>query len=95
MTLLVLMLVGTLGWLRWTATPDPGPNPGLDLRHSQVRSKVIDAARLFRYQKGTWPSSLGEMVRSGQLTPSILVTVDELGWEYELNEVQDTFTFGT
>lgn len=95
LTLLAVMLIGAMGWLRWTASPDPGPNPGESLRRAQIRSEVVTAARLYRYQKGEWPASLGEMVRSGQLMPSIMVTVDDLGWQYSLNRKQDKFTFGS
>jgi len=95
MTILAVLVIGTLGWLRWTASPAPGPNPGESLRRAQIRSEVVTAARLYRYQKGEWPASLGEMVRSGQLTPSIMVTVDDLGWQYTLNRKQDKFTFGS
>ncbi len=94
-TMLAVLVIGTLGWLRWTASPDPGPDPGETLRRDQIRSEVVTAARLYRYQKGEWPASLGEMVRSGQLTPSIMVTVDDLGWQYNLNRKQDKFTFGS
>jgi hypothetical protein len=94
-TLLAVVLIGALGWLRWTASPDAGPNPGEVLRRSQIRSEVVTAARLYRYQKGEWPATLSEMVRSGQLTPSVLITVDDLGWEYTLNRKQDKFTFGS
>jgi len=95
MTLLTVLVLGTLGWLRWTASPDAGPNPGESLRRAQIRSEVVTAARLYRYQKGEWPANLSEMVRSGQLTPSVLLTVDDLGWEYNLNRRQDKFTFGS
>jgi hypothetical protein len=95
LTILMVMVLGTLGWLRWTASPDAGPNPGESLRRAQIRSEVVTAARLYRYQKGEWPASLGEMVRSGQLMPSILITVDDLGWQYTLNRKQDKFTFGS
>ena len=95
LTILAVLVIGTLGWLRWTASPAPGPNPGESLRRAQIRSEVVTAARLYRYQKGEWPASLGEMVRSGQLTPSIMVTVDDLGWQYSLNRKQDKFTFGS
>jgi len=94
-TLLAVLIIGTLGWLRWTASPDAGPNPGETLRRAQIRSEVVTAARLYRYHKGEWPSSLSEMVRSGQLTPSVLITVDDLGWRYTLNRKQDKFTFGS
>jgi hypothetical protein len=94
-TLMTLLLIGTLGWLRWTASPDAGPNPGETLRRAQIRSEVVTAARLYRYQKGEWPASLSEMVRSGQLTPSVMTTVDDLGWQYTLNPKQDKFSFGS
>ena len=93
-TILTVVVLGTLGWLRWTASPDAGPNPGETLRRAQIRSEVVTAARLYRYQKGEWPASLTEMVRSGQLAPSILITVDDLGWQYSLNRKQDKFSFG-
>ncbi len=95
LTLLAVLFIGVLGWLRWTASPDAGPNPGEALRRAQIRSEVVTAARLYRYQKGEWPATLGEMVRSGQLTPSVLITVDDLGWQYTLNRKQDKFTFGS
>ena len=62
---------------------------------AQIRSEVVTAARLYRYEKGEWPTTLSEMVRSGQLTPSVLITVDDLGWQYTLNRKQDKFTFGS
>jgi hypothetical protein len=95
LTLLTVLILGTLGWLRWTASPDPGPNPGETLRRTQIRSEVVTAARLYRYQKGEWPASLSDMVRSGQLTPSVLITVDDLGWQYTLHRKEDKFTFGS
>ncbi len=94
-TLLTVLILGTLGWLRWTASPDPGQNPGETLRRTQIRSEVVTAARLYRYQKGEWPASLSDMVRSGQLTPSVLITVDDLGWQYTLHRKEDKFTFGS
>jgi hypothetical protein len=94
-TILAVLVIGCLGWLRWTASPAAGPNPGEALRRAQIRSEVVTAARLYRYQKGEWPASLSEMVRSGQLTPSTLITVDDLGWQYTLNRRQDKFTFGS
>jgi hypothetical protein len=92
LTLLALVFIGTLGWLRWTATPPAGPHPGEDLRLEQLRASVVSAAQLFHYQKGEWPANLREMVRSGQLSPSVLDTVEDLGWEYTPNE--DGFTLG-
>ena len=94
-TLLAVLIIGALGWLRWTASPPAGPNPGEGLRRAQIRSEVVTAARLYRYQKGAWPTSLSEMVRNGQLTPSVMITVDDLGWQYTLNRKQDKFTFGS
>ncbi len=94
LTLVAIVMIGTLGWLRWTATPDAGPHPGQALREAQLRSEVITAARLFRYQKGEWPTSLNELVRSGQLAPSVKATTENLGWEYRLNPKRDSFTFG-
>jgi len=95
LTMVAVVLIGALGWLRWTATPDAGDHPGQSLREAQLRSEVITAARIFRYQKGEWPTSLNELVRAGQLAPSVKTTSENLGWTYELNEKRDTFTFGT
>ena len=36
-----------------------------------------------------------ELVRSGQLSPTVKRTTEELGWTYELNQQRDSFTFGT
>ncbi len=94
LTMVALVLIGTLGWLRWTAMPEAGPHPGQSLREAQLRSEVITAARLFRYQKGEWPASLNELVRSGQLAPSVKMTSENLGWRYELNVKSDSFTLG-
>ena len=95
LTLLAVVLFGTLGWLRWTATPPAGPHPGEDLRQQQIRAEVVSAAQLYHYRKGEWPASLDEMVRSGQLMPSILATVEDLGWEYQVNDRKDGFSFGS
>jgi hypothetical protein len=95
LTILAVIFIGTLGWLRWTASPPAGPHPGEALRQAQVRSEVVTAAQLFHYQKGEWPDSLNEMVRSGQLTPSVLDTVEELGWTYTLNGKKTAFSFGS
>lgn len=95
LTVVAVVLIGALGWLRWTASPDAGPHPGQALREAQLRSQVISAARLFRYQKGEWPSGLNDLIRSGQLAPSVKATTEEIGWKYELNQKRDVFTFGT
>ncbi|MFT5233677.1 MAG: hypothetical protein ACI9UK_000554 [Candidatus Krumholzibacteriia bacterium] len=95
LTIVALLLVGALGWFRWTAAPEANYHAGRDLREAQLRSEVITAARLFRYQKGEWPDSLGELVRAGQLAPSVKMTSENLGWQYKLNRKRDTFTFGT
>ncbi len=95
LTLIAVMVIGALGWLRWTASPDVGDHPGQALREAQLRSEVITAARIFRYQKGEWPDSLNELVRSGQLAPSVKITSEKLGWAYELNPARDSFTFGS
>jgi hypothetical protein len=95
LTLVAVFLVAALGWLRWTAVPDPDNHSGQQLREAQLRGEVITAARLFRYQKGAWPASLNELVRAGQLAPSVKVTSEALGWKYDLNQARDTFTFGS
>lgn len=95
LTLLAVIFIGTLGWLRWTATPAAGPPPGEMLRQEQIRAEVVNAAQLFHYSKGEWPTSLNELVRSGQLAPSTLDTVAELGWTYRVNGKGTGFTFGS
>ncbi len=95
LTIVAMVLIGALSWVRWTATPDAGPHPGQSLRESQLRAEVITAARLFRYQKGEWPENLNELVRSGQLAPSVKTTTENLGWEYVKAEERDSFTFGS
>jgi hypothetical protein len=95
LTIVALLLIGALGWFRWTAAPEADHYAGQHLREAQLRSEVITAARLFRYQKGEWPDNLGELVRSGQLAPSVKLTSENLGWQYKLNRKRDTFTFGT
>ena len=94
LTLLAIIFIGTMGWLRWTATPPAGPHPGEDLRLEQLHATVVSAAQMFHYQKGEWPASMREMVRTGQLSPSVLETVEDLGWEYTLNDKKDGFTLG-
>lgn len=94
LTLLAVLVIGGLGWLRWTAVPLPDNSAGQSLREAQLRSEVITAARLFRYQKGEWPQSLNELVRSGQLSPTVKLTTDNLGWQYKLNRKRDSFSFG-
>ena len=95
LTVLALLVVGALGWARFTMLPAADPHPGQALREAQLKSEVITAARLFRYQKGEWPASLNELVRAGQLAPSVKHTTENLGWKYELNQDRDSFTFGT
>ncbi|MCB1888041.1 MAG: DUF4388 domain-containing protein [Rhodocyclaceae bacterium] len=95
LAILTIALVGALGWARYTMVPVVTGHPGQGLREAQLKSEVITAARLFRYQKGEWPASLNELVRSGQLSPTVKRTTEELGWTYELNQQRDSFTFGT
>jgi hypothetical protein len=95
LTIVALFLVGALGWLRWTAMPADDAHPGQQLREAQLRGEVITAARLYRYQKGEWPASLNDLMRAGQLAPSVKATSDALGWKYEMNPVRDSFTFGS
>ncbi len=95
LTVVALVMIGALGWFRWTASPDAGPHPGQSLREAQLRAEVITAARLFRYQKGEWPDDLNDLVRSGQLAPSVKTTTENLGWQYVKAEKRDSFTFGS
>jgi len=94
LTLLALVVLCVLGWWRFSVLPPAGPYPGQVLRESQLRSEVVTAARLFRYRTGAWPRSLNELVRTGQLAPSVKATTENLGWKYKLNRKRDTFTFG-
>jgi len=95
LTALALLALMGLGWLRWTASPEPGPDPGMALRLSQLRGEVVTAAQLYRYQQGSWPENLQVMVRGGQLDPSVLGTVEKLGWNYELDAKRDAFSLGS
>ncbi len=92
--LLMVMALGYIGWVRWVE-PTPLPvNQGLELRQVQVRTEVVEAATLFRYNKGHWPADLAVLVRGGQLDPAVLATVNGLKWKYVLDPRTDTFTLG-
>jgi hypothetical protein len=95
LTALALVVLGGLGWLRWTASPDPGADPGETLRLGQLRAEVVTAAQLYRYQQGQWPENLQVLVRGGQLDPSVLRTVETLGWNYQLDAGRDAFSLGS
>lgn len=88
----LVLLLGVVGWLRWYM-PTPVSNPAaLEIRQSQLRSEVIQAATMFRYENGNWPDTLGALVRAGHLAPGTLATVEDLGWKYALHEKQDRYS---
>lgn len=94
LVILMALLLGYVGYVRWFDTPPLPGGQGIELRQVQVRAEVIEAATLFRYNKGHWPADLAVLVRGGQLDPATLATVKGLGWRYDLNEKADTFNLG-
>jgi len=93
-TLLVILMLGGLGWLRWTALPADGATPGPELRTRQVRDEVVEAARLYRFAHDAWPPSLQTMVDEGELAPALMGTVRALGWTYRVDNTGRSFTLG-
>ena len=91
LTLLVICLLAAGVWGRWFATQPAEDHPGRGVREAQLRSEVIQGARVFRYEEGRWPSTLDELVRGGQLKSSTLLTVEGLGWSYELDSDRNSF----
>jgi len=94
LVLLTVLLLGGLGWLRWSAPPILDVADGDTLRENQLRSEVRLAATLYRYKEGSWPTSLDLLVRQGKLDEGTLVTVGALGWEYKLDKKRDRFSLG-
>jgi len=94
LTVMAVLMLGAVGYLRWFSVVEFAPHSGQDLRQSQLRAEVIEAARLYRYGEGNWPESLGELVRKGQLDPATQATVESLGWKYDLNRKEDRFSLG-
>ncbi len=95
LTLVVVLLLGGLGWFRWTALPPAaGGDLASDLRTRQVRDEVVEAARLYRYAHGAWPAGLEAMVEEGELAPSTLEVVRALGWTYRVESSGRRFTLG-
>lgn len=95
LTLLLVLLVGSVGVLRWSAPITPtGQQPEEVLRLAQLEAEVQDALQLHRHHEGQWPASLDELVRLGLLSPHTQATVDGLGWKYTLNQDKDRFSFG-
>jgi len=95
LTLAGLVLVGALLSARYTALPAPTGDPGRTLRLSQLRHEVVTAAQLYRYQQGQWPQNLQALVRAGQLGPSVLTTLEQLGWQYTLDTGKDSFSLSS
>jgi len=94
MTFLLICLVTAAVWGRWAAMPAPGDHPGQILRQAQLRAEVIHGARVFRFEEGHWPGNLSELVRGGQLPASTLLTVEEMGWTYDLDPDRKRFRLG-
>lgn len=95
LTVIGAALVGALLLARHTALPAPAGDPGRELRLSQLRHEVVTAAQLYRYQQGQWPQDLQALVRAGQLGPSVLETVEGLGWRYTLDRAGDSFSLSS
>lgn len=91
-TVAALVLLGALAGARFTLYPVAVDDPGRQLRLAQIRHEVVTAAQLYRYQQGQWPQDLQSLVRAGQLGPSVLGTVEELGWSYRLDTAKDSFS---
>ncbi len=94
LTMLVLMGLGLLGWLRWTALPAANHDFGTELRQRQLRDEVVQAAQLYRYSHGNWPQSLQEMVKTGELDQHLTETLSQLGWKYKTTADKKSFTLG-
>ena len=95
LVLLLSVALGAVGWLQWYVQRPSLETAADALRQRQLRSEVIEAAELFRYENGHWPESLGVLVRTGQLAPATLAVVEDLGWKYELDSRRDRFSFGS
>lgn len=94
-TLVALVLLIGLGWLRWSTAPLPDIQAAHLLRESQLQHEVRSAATLHRYKEGKWPASLELLVKEGKLRQSTLLTVTELGWRYQLDQKADRFSLGS
>lgn len=94
LTMLVVLLLAGLGWMRWTALPPGDATLGHDLRTRQVRDEVVEAARLYRFAHDSWPATLQTMVDEGELTPAVLGTIEAMGWSYQVDSSGRSFTLG-
>ena len=92
--ILMVLALGYGGWIRWAETTPAFAEQGITLRQTQLRAEVVEAATLYRYNKGEWPENLAVLVRGGQLAPQTLATVEGLGWRYVLNRKADSFSLG-
>jgi len=95
LTMLMVLLIGVAVWARWFEMPAPPPDPGRALREAQLRAEVVDAAWLYRYERGEWPESLDILVRDGQLQPATLLTVEGMGWTYRRDAGNNRFSLGS
>lgn len=95
LTVAGLALFGALTAARFTLYPVAAEDPGRNLRLAQLRHEVVTAAQLYRYQQGQWPQDLEALVRAGQLGPSVLGTVEGLGWRYALDAANDSFSLSS
>ncbi len=94
LTLLVILMLTGLGWLRWTALPPADVNLGHALREQQLQDEVVQAALLYRYAHGTWPGDLQTMVEEGELPASTKATIEALGWAYKPDPDRKRFSLG-
>ncbi len=90
--IVTVMLVMGLGWLRWTAPAAHDTLASETLRINQLRSEVRAAATLYRYRQGEWPQDLELLVNEGRLAPETLEVISVLGFKYELNSKNDSFS---
>ena len=93
--LLFLLMLGGLGWLRWSLPAAPLNGRAQALREAQLRSELTSAATLYRYREGQWPESLELLVRQGTLPEATLQTVQTLGWQYKLDSKRDRYELGS
>lgn len=80
--LLLTLLLGAMGWLRWSLPETPLSRQARALREGQILHEVTAAATLYRYREGAWPESLEKLVQKGALAKGTLETVHALGWKY-------------
>ncbi|PID81972.1 hypothetical protein CSB20_00240 [bacterium DOLZORAL124_64_63] len=93
--LLFLLMLFSLGWLRWSVPAAPLNGRAQALREAQLRNEITSATTLYRYREGTWPESLELLVRQGALQEATLQTVQTLGWQYTRDSKRDSYALSS